>query len=109
MRSRFHYQVHYLQVLAEAGLIDFPNACFEFADEGPEEAQHGTHSNLPKTFASRLHGLPEVCCYGVLRVVVSLSPLFATIFSTPRPAHQPCAPRGCLKRDASSAAVESMK
>ena len=33
-------QVHRLQVLVEAGLIAFPKACFQFADEGPEEARH---------------------------------------------------------------------
>ena len=37
----FSFQVHCLQVLVEAGLIAFPNACFEFADEGPDGAQHG--------------------------------------------------------------------
>ena len=33
------FQGHRLQVLVEAGLIAFPNACFKFADEGPEQAQ----------------------------------------------------------------------
>ena len=44
------FQVHRLQMLIGAGLIAFSNACFEFADEGPEEAQHGSLANLPKIF-----------------------------------------------------------
>ena len=30
------FQVHRLQVLVEASLITFPNACFKFADEDPK-------------------------------------------------------------------------
>ena len=54
------FQVHCLQVLVEAGLIAFPNACFQFADEGPEESQHRILTNLPDIFASHLHGLSTV-------------------------------------------------
>ena len=53
------FQVHSLQVLV-AGLIASPNACFEFADEGPEEAQHGSLANLPTVLVSYLHGLSKV-------------------------------------------------
>ena len=34
----------------QAGLVAFSSACFEFADEAPEEAQHGSLANLPKIF-----------------------------------------------------------
>ena len=54
------FQVHRLQVLVEAGLIAFPNACFECADEGPDEAEHGSLANLLKLFTSHLHGLSKV-------------------------------------------------
>ena len=53
------FQVLRLQVLVEAGLIAFPNACLAFADEG-SQAQHGILANLPKIFASHLHGLSKV-------------------------------------------------
>ena len=49
------FQVHRLQVLVEAGLIAFLIACFEFANEGPEEAQHCSLVNLSNIFASHLH------------------------------------------------------
>ena len=54
----------YFQVLVEAGLIAFPNACFKFADQSPKEAQHGSPANLPKIFASHLHGLSKVAVVG---------------------------------------------
>ena len=47
-------------MLVEVGLIAFPNACFEFADEGPEEAQHDSFPNLPNMFSSHLDGLSKV-------------------------------------------------
>ena len=59
------FQVYRLQVLVEAGLVAFPKACFEFADEVPEEAQHGSLANLSKIFASRLHGLSKVAVVGL--------------------------------------------
>ena len=58
------FQVHRLEVFVEAGLIAFPNACFELADGGPEETQHGSLANLPKIFASHLHGLSKVAAVG---------------------------------------------
>ena len=54
------FQVRHLQVLVEAGLNAFPNECFEFADEGPEEAQHCSLASLPRVFASHLHSLSKV-------------------------------------------------
>ena len=54
------FQVHRLQMLVEAGLIAFSNACFGFADEGPEKAQHGSLVNLPKILTGNLHGLSNV-------------------------------------------------
>ena len=44
------FQVNRLQVLA----CRFLNACFGFADEGPEKAQNGSFSNLLKICASPL-------------------------------------------------------
>ena len=58
------FQVHRLRVLVEAGLVAFPSACFEFADEVPKKAQHGTLAHLPKFFSSRLHGLSKVAVVG---------------------------------------------
>ena len=54
------FQVHRLNVLVEAGLVAFSSAYFEFADEAPEEAQHGSLAHLPKVFSSHLHGLSKV-------------------------------------------------
>ena len=58
------FQVHRLKVLVEAGLVAFSSACFEFADEVPEEAQHGSLAHLPKVFSSHLHGLSKVAVVG---------------------------------------------
>ena len=58
------FQVHRLNVLAKAGLVAFSNACFEFADEVPKEAQHGNHAHLPKFFSSHLHGLSKASVVG---------------------------------------------
>ena len=43
----------------EACVVDFPDACFEFADVGPEGAQHGELANLLGNFASGLHGFSK--------------------------------------------------
>ena len=51
-------------MLVEAGLVAFSNACFEFADEDPEEVQHSNLASLPKIFASYLHGLSKVDVVG---------------------------------------------
>ena len=55
------FQVHRLQVLVEAGLIAFLIVCFEFANEGPEEAQHCSLVNLSNIFcqpSSQLFQVP---------------------------------------------------
>ena len=54
------FQVHGLKVLVEASLVTFSMACFEFADEVPKEAQHGSLAHLPKAFSSHFHGLSKV-------------------------------------------------
>ena len=51
------FQVYPLKVLVEAGLVAFSSACFEFANEVPKKAQHGSLAHLPKGFSSHLHGL----------------------------------------------------
>ena len=54
------FQVHRYMMLVEAGLIAVSNACFEFADEGPEEARHDSLATLTKVFANPFHGLSKV-------------------------------------------------
>ena len=58
------FQVHRLKVLVEAGLVAFSSACFEFANEVPKEAQHGSLARLLKFFSSHLHDLPKVAIAG---------------------------------------------
>ena len=58
------FQVHRLKVLIEAGLVAFSSACFEFADEVPKKAQHGSLAHLPNVFSSHLHGLSKVAVVG---------------------------------------------
>ena len=60
----FPFQVNRLKVLIEAGLVAFSSACFEFADEVPNEAQHGSLAHLPKIFSNHLHGLSKVAAVG---------------------------------------------
>ena len=59
------FQVHHLKVLVEAGLVAFSSACFEFPDEVPKEAQHGSLAYLPKVFPSNLHSLSKVAALRV--------------------------------------------
>ena len=47
-------------MLVEDGLIIFSRSCFEFADEVPEEGQHSSLANLPKTFSNHLPGVLKV-------------------------------------------------
>ena len=68
-------QVHRLNVLVEAGLVAFSSVCFEFANEVPKEAQHGSLAHLPKVFSSTSSRPFEGCCFGVLRVGASSHPL----------------------------------
>ena len=58
------FQVHRLKVLVEVGLVAFSSACFEFADEVPKEAQHGSLAHLPKVLSSHLHGLSNAVAVG---------------------------------------------
>ena len=58
------FQIHRLKVLVEAGLVAFSSACFEFVNEVPKEAQHGSLAHLPKVFSSHLHDLPKVAVVG---------------------------------------------
>ena len=59
------FQVHRFKMLVEVGVVAFPDACFEFADVGPEEAQHGGLANLLEILASHLHGLLKNAIVGV--------------------------------------------
>ena len=58
------YQVHRLKVLVGAGLVAFSSACFEFANEVPEEARHGSLAHLSKVFSSHLHDLRRLLLWG---------------------------------------------
>ena len=78
-------QVHRLQVLVGAGLIVFPNAFFEFADEGPEEAQHGSLTNLPPQKIQPSPWPFKGCCYEVVRVGASSLPLSVAILGSSQP------------------------
>ena len=106
------FQVHRLKVLVEAGLVAFSSACFEFANEVPKEAQHGSLAHLPKVFPLILRPFEGCSCKGSARRCLLASSLcYHAAFisaSTPGPAHQPCAPRGRLERGTNSAAVKSM-
>ena len=58
------FQVHRLKVLVEAGLVAFSSSCFEFANEVPKEAQHGSLAHFPKVFSSHLQDLSKVAVVG---------------------------------------------
>ena len=57
----------YLQAILLPMLAFKVRACFEFADEVPEEAQHGSLAHLPQFFFSHLHGLLKVDVVGSAR------------------------------------------
>ena len=60
------FQVHRLKVLVEADLVAFSSACFEFANEVPKKAQHGSlAAHLPKIVSSHLHSLSKVAVVGI--------------------------------------------
>ena len=58
------FQVHRLKVLVEAGLVASSSACFEFENEVPKEAQHGSLAHLPIVFFSHVHDLSKVAVVG---------------------------------------------
>ena len=98
-------------MLLGAGLVVFSSAYFEFADEVPQDVQHGSLRTFCRVFQPSSRPF-EGCWCEVLRVGSPSPPLCCHAAfisaSTPGSAHEPCAPRGRLKRDAGSAAVESM-
>ena len=106
------FQVHRLMVLIEADLVAFSSARFEFADEVPNEAQHGSLAHLPKIFPDIFTAFRRLLLWGSARKCLLASSLccHASFISTstPGPAHQPCAPRARLERGTDSAAVESI-
>ena len=53
------FQVHRLKMPLESGLVASPDACFEFADVGPDEV------NLLEILASHLPGLSKNAIVGV--------------------------------------------
>ena len=59
------FQIPRIQMLVEDGLVAFSSACFEFTDEVPKEAQHGSLANLRGIFSSHLHGLSKVVVVGL--------------------------------------------
>ena len=58
------FQIDCLEMLVEVGLVDFSNACSKFADEVPQNDQHGSLANLPKIVFSHLHGISKVAGVG---------------------------------------------
>ena len=106
------FQVHRLKVLVEVGLVAFSSSCFEFADEVPKEAQHGSLAHLPTFFPAIFTTFRRLLLWGSARMYLPASSLrcHAAFISasTPGPAYQPCAPRGRLERGTNSSAGESM-
>ena len=92
--------------------IVFSNACFEFADKGPEGAQHGNLPNLSIYLTAILTAGRRFLFWSFSRrrLLSFSSCCYASFISdtTPRPAYQPCVPRGRLKRGVRSVAVESL-
>ena len=99
-------------MLVEAGLVAFSSACFEFADEVPEEAQHGSLANLPKIFPAIFTVFRRLLLWGFARrcLLASCFCCHAAFISASSPgsAHQPRAPHERLERETVLAAVESM-
>ena len=65
------FQVHRLKVLVEADLVAFSTACFEFADQVPEEAQHGRQPRTPsEVFFPAIFTafLRSRCCGVIIRI-----------------------------------------
>ena len=62
--SRFPSRFIILKVLVEAGLVAFSSACFEFTDEVPKGAQHGSLAHLPKIFSSHFYDFSKVAAMG---------------------------------------------
>ena len=59
------FQVYRLKVLVEASLlVAFSSAYFEFANEVPKEAQHGSLAHFSKFFSSHFHVLSKVAVVG---------------------------------------------
>ena len=55
------------EVLVEGGLVAFPGACFEFADEVPKEAQHGSRAHLTKVFPDIFTAFQRLLLWGSAR------------------------------------------
>ena len=84
------FQVHHLKVLVEAGLVAFSSACFEFANEVPKKAQHGSLAHLSKVFSSHLHDLSKVAVLGFCAshpLSVAMLRLFQLPHRAPRTSH----------------------
>ena len=111
-RAAISFQVHRYKVLVQAGLVASSTTCFEFADEVPKEAQHGSLAHLPKEFPAIFTAFRRLLLWDSARRVLLASSLccHAALISafTLGPAHQPCAPFGRLEGRNDSAAVESM-
>ena len=61
------FQIRRLEMLVEAGLVAFSSACLEFADEVPEEAQHGSLANLPEIFPATFTAFQGLLLWGSAR------------------------------------------
>ena len=60
-------------MLVEAGVVALSNAFFGFADEIPEDIQHGSLANLPKTFPDIFTAFLRLLFLGSTRGHLSVS------------------------------------
>ena len=106
------FQVRRLEMFVEADLVAFSSAYFEFTNEVPKEAHHGSLAHLRRFFPAMFTAFRRLLLWGSARTCLLASSLCCHAAfisaSTPGPAHQPCAPRGRLERGPNSAAVKSM-
>ena len=72
------FQVHRLEVLIKTGLVAFSDTFFEFADVGPEEAQHSSLANFLQVLASLFYSISKKvavrACPKALSRLLSLLP-----------------------------------
>ena len=82
------FQVHRFKGLVEADLVAYSSAGFEFADEVPKEAQHGSLAHLSKFFFQPSSRPFEGCCYGVRCVGASSLPFSVTMLRSSQLPHR---------------------
>ena len=68
------FQGNRLEVLIKADLVTFPDTFFEFADVGPDEAQHSSLANFLQILASLTKKVVVRACPKALPRLLSLLP-----------------------------------